>query len=92
MTKAPTFSQPGDAVTDYNYTVYFQPIPEGGYQAVFPAISEIITFGNTLEEARAMARDALRCHLESLIQDGEPLPVERGPLGEPVKETVAVSL
>lgn len=83
--------QRGDFVADYKYTVYFQPLAEGGYQVIFPAIPEIVTFGNTLEEARTMARDALRCHLEGLMQDGEPLPVEHGPLGEPVKEAVAVS-
>ena len=66
-------------MADYNYTVYFQPLPEGGYQAVFPAIPEIITFGDTLEEARTMAQDALRCHLEGLIQDGEPPPLPSGP-------------
>ncbi|MFZ0890760.1 MAG: type II toxin-antitoxin system HicB family antitoxin [Candidatus Binataceae bacterium] len=79
-------------MANYRYTVYFQPLPEGGYQAVFPAIPEIVTFGNSLEEARAMAQDALRCHLEGLLKDRGPLPVERGPWGEPVKETVAVSL
>lgn len=57
-----------------------------------PAVPEIITFGTSLAEARATAQDALRCHLEGLLKDGEPAPVERGPLGEPVKETVAVSL
>lgn len=40
---------------DYQYTVYFEPLLEGGYQVVFPAIPEIITFGRTLEEAREMA-------------------------------------
>jgi predicted RNase H-like HicB family nuclease len=37
---------------------------------VFPAIPEIVTFGRSLEEARRMAADALKCHLEGLIKDG----------------------
>ena len=42
-------------MTDYHYTVYFQPLAEGGYQAVFPSIPEIVTYGTSLEEARRMA-------------------------------------
>ncbi len=65
------------------YTVYFEPLLEGGYRVVFPAIPEIVTFGRTLEEAREMARDALRCHLEGLMRDDEPPPIEEhSPEGE----------
>ena len=37
---------------------------------LIPAIPEICTFGETLEEAREMARDAIRCYLESALQTG----------------------
>lgn len=76
----------------YSYTAYFEPNEEGGYSVVFPAIPEIITFGSTLEEAKAMAADALRCHLEGLVKDGEPLPQAKQVVGHPVKEEVAVNL
>jgi predicted RNase H-like HicB family nuclease len=36
-----------------------------------------VTQGETLEEAIAMAKDAIRLHIESLIADGEPVPEER---------------
>jgi predicted RNase H-like HicB family nuclease len=32
--------------------------------------------GDTFDEARAMAADAIVCHLESLIEDGLPIPVD----------------
>jgi len=35
----------------YRYTVIFEPLKEGGYNAIFPAIPEICTFGETLEKA-----------------------------------------
>jgi predicted RNase H-like HicB family nuclease len=38
-------------------------MPEGGYSVVVPAIPEICTFGETLPEARRMAKDAVRCFL-----------------------------
>jgi predicted RNase H-like HicB family nuclease len=78
---------------DYQYTVYFEPLAEGGFRIFFPAIPEIITFGPSLDEAREMALDALRCHLEGLMQDGEPLPMEsHAPEGTPIKETLAISV
>jgi len=43
----------------------FDPLPEGGFSVFVPAIPEICTFGETLEEAREMAEDAIRCYLES---------------------------
>jgi len=59
---------------EYNYTVFFVPLEEGGYNVVVPAIPEICTFGKTLEEARAMAEDAIRCCLESALELGEEIP------------------
>lgn len=57
----------------YRYTVYFEPQTDGGFAVVFPAFPEIVTFGKPLDEARTMARDALRCHLEGLRKDAPPL-------------------
>jgi predicted RNase H-like HicB family nuclease len=59
---------------EYGYTVIYQRMPEGGYSVVVPAIPEICTFGQTLPEARRMAKDALRCFLESALKTGEPIP------------------
>ena len=43
---------------EYGYTTLFEPMPQGGFNVVVPTIPEICTFGETLEEAREMARDA----------------------------------
>ena len=42
-----------------------------------PAIPEICTFGETLEEAREMAEDAIRCYLEGALKEGEPIPEDK---------------
>lgn len=55
------------------YTIYFEPLAEGGYEAFFPNFPEIITYGRTLAEARKMAKDALRCHLEGLAKEDKNL-------------------
>jgi antitoxin HicB len=75
-------------VPDYNYTVYFEPLEEGGYQVIVPAIPEICTFGETLEEAREMAKDAIRCVIESALKEAEPLPRN----ADPTKELVTISI
>jgi antitoxin HicB len=58
----------------YNYTVVYEQLSEGGYNVIVPAIPEICTSGETLEEARAMAKDAIQCFVESAIKAGEAIP------------------
>jgi antitoxin HicB len=62
--------------TAYRYTVLFERAPEGGYVATIPVLG-IATQGETLREARAMARDAIRGLIESLAKDGEEIPIEQ---------------
>ncbi len=54
-----------------------------------PSLPGLVTYGETLEEARAMAAEAIGAYLESLQIDGEPLPesdvVEPGVHVEPVR-------
>lgn len=74
---------------EYDYTVIYQRMPEGGYSVVVPAIPEICTFGETLREARRMAKDAIRCFLESALETGEPIPRDIEPAMERVEVTLA---
>ena len=73
---------------EYQYTALFEPLPEGGYNVFVPALPEICTFGATLEEARAMAHDAIRCVLESMRKNKEHIP----PDVDPARERIAVKL
>ena len=54
---------------EYKFTVLFEPAEEGGYVVRCPALPGLVTEGNTLAEARAMAVDAIRAHIESLRMD-----------------------
>ncbi len=58
----------------YKYTVIFEPAKEGGYVVTVPALPGLVTEGDTLEEAKEMAKDAIRCHLSSLQQRNLPIP------------------
>ena len=44
---------------EYTYTVLFEPAEEGGYVVTVPALPGCVTQGETLEEAREMATDAI---------------------------------
>lgn len=63
---------------EYRYTIILHPDPdEGGYTVTVPALPGVATQGETLEEAIAMAKDAIRLHVAALRADGEPVPEER---------------
>jgi len=40
--------------------------PEGGYTVTVPSLPGCITFGDTIENARDMAKEAIELYLESL--------------------------
>jgi predicted RNase H-like HicB family nuclease len=65
-------------MSEYQYTIILDPDPEeGGYTVTVPALPGCVTQGETIEEAIAMAKDAIHLYIETLIADGEPVPQER---------------
>jgi predicted RNase H-like HicB family nuclease len=73
--------------------VFFEPAEEGGFVVTCPALPGLVTEGDTLEDARAMAADAIRGYLESLVKDGLPLPADDPrPRSSLLKETVTVAV
>jgi antitoxin HicB len=77
----------------YRYTVLFEPAEEGGFVVTCPALPGLVTEGDTLEEARRNAVEAIQGYLESLAKDGLPFPPEDPQARvEIIKETVAVAV
>jgi predicted RNase H-like HicB family nuclease len=52
--------------------------PKSDYGVSFPDLPGCIAAGKTLDEARAMAEEALAFHLEGLAEDGDPIPKPSG--------------
>jgi antitoxin HicB len=52
----------------------FTPQPEGGYTVTSPVLPELLTEGDTLEEAYANVADALAAVLEIYQEQGRALP------------------
>ena len=59
-----------------SYRITLRKEPEGGYTVLVPSLPGCVTYGKTVEEAIEMARDAITGYVESLIEDGEAVPIE----------------
>jgi antitoxin HicB len=65
------------------YTFVFSPEPEGGYTVTCPALPGLVTYGETLEQARGMALDAMDGLIEIMLEQGESLPESDAPEAVP---------
>jgi len=61
----------------YIFPAVITTLGENDYNVKFPDFDEIITYGETLEEAYNMAEDALKLCLFDLYQDKEDIPEAR---------------
>src|SRR5947209_17394613 len=64
----------GVFVMHYKLPLVFEPQPEGGYTVTSPLLPELITEGDTVEDALENVRDALAAVLELYQEDGRALP------------------
>ena len=72
-------------MSNYRYTVLFEPDDDGGFVVTCPALPGLVTERDTLQEAREMAEDAIRAYVESLRKVGLPIPSDRPPLQEEIQ-------
>lgn len=57
-----------------NYIGLIHKQAESGYGVSFPDFPGVVTAGETLDEARAMAEEALAFHVDGMIEDGDAIP------------------
>jgi predicted RNase H-like HicB family nuclease len=57
-----------------SYIAYLRKDADSDYGVEFPDLPGCISAGRTLEEARAMAQEALVGHIAALEAEGEPVP------------------
>jgi predicted RNase H-like HicB family nuclease len=60
-----------------NFNIIFEPKAEGGYKVVVPAIPEIRVYGETLKEAKTLAKEAVERYIDAL-ESNEPVPNNPG--------------
>jgi len=68
------------------YTVIIESGRESGYVAICPALPGCSLEGRTKREVRKNIKEAIEAYIEALLEDGLPVPVERG------RETVEIEI
>ena len=63
-----------------SYRILLRKEPEGGYTVIVPSLPGCVTYGETIEEAIDMAREAIGLYLDSLREHGEDIPTEESTL------------
>jgi predicted RNase H-like HicB family nuclease len=58
------------------YRILLNREPEGGYTVTVPTLPGCITYGESVDEAISMAKEAIELYLESLVAHNEPIPDE----------------
>jgi antitoxin HicB len=56
------------------YRIILRKEPEGSYTAIVPALPGCITWGENIEQAMEMAKEAITGYIEVLKEEGEPIP------------------
>ncbi len=58
----------------FTYKILLHKEPEGKYTVTVPALSGCITFGDNVEHAIKMAKEAIELYIEELQSRGEEIP------------------
>ena len=58
----------------YSYKILLTKEEEGGYMVTVPALPGCITQGDNIEEAMALAQEAIELYIEELQARGEKIP------------------
>ncbi|MGC8745753.1 MAG: type II toxin-antitoxin system HicB family antitoxin [Candidatus Saccharicenans sp.] len=61
---------------DLRYKIALRKEPEGGYTITVPSLPGCVTYGEIIEEAIKMARQAIELYIESLQAHNEEIPTE----------------
>jgi predicted RNase H-like HicB family nuclease len=61
----------------YEYTINLIAAEDGGYTVTVPALPGCISEGDTVEDAKANIKEAIRGYIKALKKDGLPVPDEK---------------
>jgi predicted RNase H-like HicB family nuclease len=58
----------------YTYKIHLHKEDEGGFTVTVPALPGCVTYGENVDEAIDMAKEAIQLYLEELKERGETIP------------------
>lgn len=67
------------ALEDFSFSVVLEPQEDGGFTVIVPALPEVVTEGDTEEEALANAQEAIRAILAYRRDNGMTIPADAQP-------------
>lgn len=56
------------------YKIHLHKEPDGGYTAIVPALPGCISYGDDIDEAIAMVKEAIELYIDELKERNEPIP------------------
>lgn len=56
------------------YRIVLREEPEGGYTVIVPSLPGCVSYGETIGEAKEMAKEAIELYIENLKEHGENIP------------------
>ena len=56
------------------FRIILTPEPDGGFTVTVPSLPGCITWGEDIEHAKSMAREAISLYLEDMVEHGETVP------------------
>lgn len=56
-----------------NYRILLRKEPEGGYTVIVPSLPGCITYGDSIEDAIKMAKEAIELYIDSLREHNEDI-------------------
>lgn len=60
----------------HTFRVIIEPEKGGGYHGFVPLLRGLHTSGETINETKKNLKEAIICHVQGLLKDGEPIPKE----------------
>lgn len=64
----------------YTFRIIIEPDEKNTFHGYVPALPGCHTWGKTIEETKKNLKEAIRCHLQGLLKDHEPIPKEEDTL------------
>ena len=59
---------------DQDYLAVFEAADDGSFSVYVPDLPGCVSSGDSMDEAERMIREAIRVHIDSLREHGEPVP------------------
>jgi predicted RNase H-like HicB family nuclease len=64
----------------YTFRVIIEPDENNTFHGYVPILKGCHTWGETLEATKKNLKDAIKCHVQGLLKDGEAIPQEEDAL------------